>query len=78
MWLVIFPEGTRYKFKPEQIKQSQEFAESRGMHALINYPYYVLRQLTQQFERRETIEHFHCLQKRFERKLSVNDPTKSS
>ncbi|CAB4002606.1 1-acyl-sn-glycerol-3-phosphate acyltransferase epsilon [Paramuricea clavata] len=32
MWLVIFPEGTRYDAdKPEQIKQSQEFAKSRGL-----------------------------------------------
>ena len=31
MWLVIFPEGTRYNVDiPEQKKRSQEFAESRG------------------------------------------------
>ena len=35
LWLVIFPEGTRFNAeKPEQKKQSQEFAESRGLPRL--------------------------------------------
>jgi 1-acyl-sn-glycerol-3-phosphate acyltransferase len=34
LWLVIFPEGTRYNAdKPEQKRQSQEFAKSRGVHS---------------------------------------------
>ena len=31
MWLVIFPEGTRYNLdKPDVIKESQQFAADKG------------------------------------------------
>lgn len=32
MWLVIFPEGTRFNIEnPKKIKQSQDFAEKCGL-----------------------------------------------
>lgn len=35
LWLVIFPEGTRFNVdKPEQLKQSQQFARSKGLPLL--------------------------------------------
>ena len=35
MWLVVFPEGTRFNpQKPEKIEKSQKFAESLGLPKL--------------------------------------------